>query len=61
MSELVYLTSLLINQGLMSDGAGNEMKDERTPDMNTPGFEPGTQWSEVECFTARALDNWKKR
>ncbi len=21
--------------------------------MNTPGFEPGTQWSEVECSTAR--------
>ncbi len=25
---------------------GNVMKDERVPDMN--GFEPGTQWSEVE-------------
>ena len=32
---------------------GNETKDERAPDMNTPGFEPGTQWSEVECSTAR--------
>ncbi len=21
--------------------------------MNTPGFEPGTQWSEIECSTAR--------
>ncbi len=29
------------------------MKDERAPDLNTPGFEPGTQWSEVECFTSR--------
>ena len=43
-SELVYLTSLLSSQGLMSDGRGpgNETKDERTPDMNTPGFyKPG--------------------
>ena len=45
----------------MSDGPGNEVKDERTPDMNSPGFEPRTQWSEVECFTARTLENWKKR
>ena len=30
---------------------GNEVKDERAPDMNTPGFKPGTQWSEVECYT----------
>ncbi len=35
---------------VMSDGPaqGNETKDERVQDMNTPGFEPGTQWSEVE-------------
>ncbi len=30
----------------------NEMKDESAPDLNTRGFEPGTQWSEVECSTA---------
>ena len=55
MSELVYLMSLLNNQGVISDGpgAGNEMKDERAPDLNTPGFEPGTQWSEVKCSAAR--------
>ncbi len=33
---------------------GNEMKDESAPNWNTPVFEPGTQWSEVECSTARA-------
>ncbi len=26
---------------------GHEIKD--APDLNTPGFEPGTQWSEVKC------------
>ncbi len=31
---------------------GNEIKDESAPDLNTPGFEPVTQWSEVECSTA---------
>ncbi len=33
----------------MSDGPppGNDTKDETPPDLNTPGFEPGTQWSEV--------------
>ncbi len=30
---------------------GNKTKDERAPDMNTPGFEPGTQWSEVDSST----------
>ncbi len=25
----------------------NEMKDESDPNLNTPGFEPGTQWYEV--------------
>ncbi len=44
------LTSLLNSQCLMGDGrgAGNETKDERAPDLNTPGIEPGTQ-----CSTAR--------
>ncbi len=42
MSELVYLTSRLNSQGLMSD-KGNETKDERTSDMNTTGLEPGAQ------------------
>ena len=32
---------------------GSEMKGESAPDLETPGFEPGTQWSEVECYTAR--------
>ncbi len=32
---------------------GNETKDESAPVMNTLGFEPGTQWSEVECSIAR--------
>ncbi len=52
-SELVYLTSLLNSQNLIDDGLGNETKDERAPDMTTPGFEPRTQWFEVECSTAR--------
>ena len=52
MSELVYITSLLNSQGLMSDGPGNEMKDESAPDLNIMGFEPGTQWSEVKCYTS---------
>ncbi len=30
---------------------GNETKDESAPDLNTPGFELETQWSEVECST----------
>ncbi len=29
------------------------MKDERAPNVNTPGFESGTQWSEVKCSTTR--------
>ena len=29
------------------------MKDEGVPDLNTPGFEPGTQWSEIEYSTGR--------
>ncbi len=28
-----------------------EMKDESAPDLSTLGFEPGTQWSEVELYT----------
>ncbi len=55
-SELVYLTTIILNsQGLMSDGRapGNEMKDESAPHLNTPGFEPRTQWSEIECSTAQ--------
>ncbi len=32
---------------------GNGMKDESSPDLKTLGFEPGTQWFEVECSTAR--------
>ncbi len=32
---------------------GNETKDESAPDLNTPGFEPEIQWSEVECSTTR--------
>ncbi len=60
--ELVYLTSLIYSEGPMSDGPGpgNEMKDERAPDLNTPGCKHGTQWSEVECSTARpsALRCW---
>ena len=37
----------------------HEMKDESesTPDLNTPGFEPGTQWSEDECATARPVED----
>ncbi len=33
----------------------HEMKNESesTPDLNTPGFEPGTRGSEDECATAR--------
>ncbi len=26
------------------------MKDERSPELNTPGFEPGTEWSEVSVL-----------
>ncbi len=38
----------------MTDRApGNEMKDESPPDLNTPGFVPGTQRSEVECSIPR--------
>ena len=39
----------------MSDGPGamHEMKDESGSGLNTPGFEPATQWSEFECSTAR--------
>ena len=37
----------------MDRAPGNKMKDERAADLNTLGFEPGTQWSEVECSTAR--------
>ncbi len=60
LSCLVYLTSLLNSQGLMSDATdrapGNEMKDENVPDIiNTPGFEPGMQWPEAECSTARPI------
>ncbi len=32
---------------------GNETKDESVTDLNTPGFEPETQCSEVECSTKR--------
>ncbi len=35
----------------MSDGPG--AKDESDPDLNTPGFKPGTKWSEIECSTVR--------
>ena len=37
----------------------NEMKDESASDLNTPCFEPESQWSDVECSTARpsALTN----
>ncbi len=28
------------------------MKDASATDLNTPGFEPVTQWSEVGCSTA---------
>ncbi len=28
-------------------------KDGNAPDLNSPGSEPGTQWSEVESSTAR--------
>ncbi len=27
--------------------------EQHVPDLKTPGFEPGTLWSEVECSTAR--------
>ncbi len=37
----------------MDRAPGNEMKGESAPDFNTPGFEPGTQWSKVECSTAQ--------
>ncbi len=38
----------------MTDRAlGKKMKEESAPDLNTPGFEPGAQWSEVECSTIR--------
>ncbi len=37
----------------MSAGPGNEMKDKSAPDLITLGFEPRTQWSEVECSTAQ--------
>ncbi len=38
------------------------MKDERAPDLNTPGFEPETQWSEVECSTPRpSAPRWSGR
>ncbi len=33
--------------------APGKEKDESAPDVNTPGLEPGTQWSEVECSSAR--------
>ncbi len=29
------------------------MKDESASDFNTPCFEPGSQWSDVECSTAQ--------
>ncbi len=32
---------------------GTDVKDDSAPDLNTPGFEPVTQWSEVECCTIR--------
>ncbi len=32
---------------------GNETKDESARNLNTPGFETGTQWSEVEYSIAR--------
>ncbi len=32
---------------------GNVMKDESAPDVKTTGFQPGTQWSDVECSTTR--------
>ncbi len=37
----------------MDRAPANVLKDERSPDLNTPCFEPGTQWSEVECAAAR--------
>ncbi len=33
--------------------SGNQKQDESTRDLDTPGSEPGTQWSEVECSTSR--------
>ncbi len=54
-SDLVYLTSLLTARVLWATDRepGNEMKDERAPDLNTPGYEPGTQWSEANCSSMR--------
>ncbi len=42
--------------GATDRAPGNETKGERALDMNTPGFEPGSHWSEVECsHRARTL------
>ena len=39
----------------MSDEPGAGQWDEgwKCPRLDTPGFEPGTKWSEVECATPR--------